>query len=104
MEHSLEVIKCQAIKQVSVNLRKLARIFSDHSAMRLQNQPKTKQNKQIKTTAKKPPETLRLNYILLNNKLITEEIRNTLRQLKTKHNYPINLWDAKKQFFEGTLQ
>lgn len=55
---------------------------------------KTKQTN--KNYCKKNPETFRLNYILLNNKLITEEIRNTLRQLKTKHNYPINLRDAKK--------
>ena len=69
-------------------------IFSDHNTMRLDINYR---KKSVKNT-----NTWRLNYTLLNNQEITEEIKEEIKTyLETNDNENMttpNLWDAEKQF------
>ena len=80
-----------------VNLEKIeivSGVFSDHNTMRLDI---SYRKKSVKNT-----NTWRLNNTLLNNKQITEEIKEEIKKyLETNDNETTmtqNLWDAAKQF------
>ena len=75
----------------------ISSIFSDHNAMRLEINYR---EKNVKNT-----NTWRLNYMLLNNQEITEEIKEEINKyLETNDNENTtiqNLWDAAKAVLRG---
>ena len=77
----------------------ISSIFSDHNAIQLEinNKKKTAKNK----------DTWRLNNMLLNNKWITEEIKEEIKKcLEANDNKDMtlqNLWDAAKAILTGKL-
>ena len=77
----------------------ISSIFSDHSVMRLEINYKEKNLKNTNTWS--------LNHTLLNNQEITEEVKGEIKKyLETNDNENTmiqNLWDAAKQFSEGSL-
>ena len=75
----------------------ISNIFSDHNTMRLE---RNYREKSLKNT-----NTRRLNNTLLNNKEITEEIKEEIKKyLETNDNENMmtkNLWDAAKAVLRG---
>ena len=74
MEHSPGQTTSWVTNQTLVNLRKLklSNIFSDHNAMKLDINHKKK--------AAKNTNTWRLNYTLLNNRWVKEEIKEEVKK------------------------
>ena len=77
----------------------ISSIFSDHNAMRLEMNYR---GKNVKSK-----NTWRLNNTLLNNKGVTEEIKEKIKKyLETNDNESMtiqNLWDAAKALLRGSL-
>jgi len=70
----------------------MSSIFSNHNVI------KTTRKKCKKKQKQKPTNTWRLNYMLLNNQWVAEEIKQCRETNKHKNTMIPNLWDAAKQF------
>ena len=82
----------EKIKKIEI----VSGIFSDHKAMRLENNYK-KKKKTVRNT-----NTWRLNNTFLNNKQVTEEIKREIIIANNNENITTqNPWDAVKAFLRG---